>query len=114
MKSSKNKLHFTTLLRQTQTPWESKLWYHLRAKRLNKIKFRRQVKIENFIVDFLCPSKKLIIELDGGHHNEKSISEKDKIRQRKLETKGYKVLRFWNNEIDDNIDGVISEILKYL
>lgn len=83
----------------------------MRASKLGA-KFRRQVKIENFIVDFLCPSRQLIIELDGGHHNEKTISKKDMERQRKLEVKGYKVLRFWNNDVDNNSDGVTAIILR--
>jgi len=106
-------MHLTTLLRRNQTPWERKLWNTLRAKGLG-VKFRRQVKIENFLVDFLYPSKKLVIELDGGHHNQKVINEKDKERQRKLEVKGYKVLRFWNNEIDNNLEGVVEKILEHI
>ncbi|MDP2933232.1 MAG: endonuclease domain-containing protein [bacterium] len=106
-------MHLTTLLRRNQTPWERKLWDVLRVKGLG-IKFRRQVKIENFIVDFLCPAKKLIIELDGGHHNEKQNKETDLNRQRKLEVKGYKVLRFWNNEVDSNLEGVVEKILGHI
>ena len=111
MKTSRS--HFTTVLRKNQTPWEHKLWNVLRAKRFRGVKFRRQVRIEGFIVDFLCPSRKLIIELDGGQHNEEYKTLKDKVRQRRLEIKGYKVLRFWNNEVDHNLEGVIEEISKY-
>ncbi|MEK9181092.1 MAG: DUF559 domain-containing protein [Patescibacteria group bacterium] len=106
-------MHLTTLLRRSQTLWEKKLWDVLKAKGIG-LKFRRQVKIENFIVDFLCPHKKLIIELDGGHHNQVIVGQKDIARQRKLEIKGYKVLRFWNNEIDSNLEGVVERILQYL
>lgn len=102
-------MHLTTLLRRNQTPWERKLLNVLKAKGLG-VKFRRQVKIENFIVDFFCPSKKLIIELDGGHHNEQENKTEDEARQRKLEIKGYKILRFWNNEVDNNLEGVIQAI----
>ncbi|PIR97030.1 MAG: DNA (cytosine-5-)-methyltransferase [Candidatus Doudnabacteria bacterium CG10_big_fil_rev_8_21_14_0_10_41_10] len=108
------KVHFTTVLRKNQSPWEAKLWNVIRAKRLGKIKFRRQVKIDNFIVDFLCPSRKLIIELDGEHHNWDKFKKKDLLRQKKLEEKGYRVLRFWNNDIDRNLEGVVTEINKYL
>ena len=114
MATNQTIVHLSTKLRKNQTPWEHKLWYVLRAKRLKGVKFRRQVKIENFFVDFFCPSRKLVIELDGGHHNEAEQVAKDNKRQRKLEAKGYTVLRFWNNDIDDNLEGVVEEILKYL
>lgn len=109
----KQKIHLTTLLRKNQTPWERKLWNVLRANKLGA-QFRRQYKIESYIVDFCCPSKKLIIELDGGHHGEDKIKEADSKRQHSLEIKGYKVLRFWNNDIDSNLPGVIEIILRYL
>lgn len=106
-------MRLTTLLRRNQTPWERKLWNVLKAKGLGA-KFRRQVKIEKFIVDFLCPLRKLIIELDGGHHNEKGPQKNDKDRQRKLEIKGYKVIRFWNNEVENNLEAVVEKILQDL
>ena len=75
------------------------------------MKFRRQYKIGNYVVDFCCINKKLVIELDGSHHAEKKHLLRDKERQEYIESKGYKVLRVWNNEIDENLEGVIDRIL---
>ena len=101
-------------LRKNQTDQERKLWYFLKAKRLNNYKFRRQYPIGNYIVDFCCPRNKLVIELDGGQHNEDDNLEKDKDRDDFLKNKGFKILRIWNNEVDKNISGVYDEILKFL
>ena len=100
------------ILRKNPTPWESKLWYHLRNRNLDRVKFRRQFKIDKYIVDFCCLEKKLIIELDGGHHNENDNIIRDQQRKKYLENHGYKVLRFWNNEVDNNLEGVIDKILE--
>jgi len=99
------------MLRKNQTDHESKLWYNLRNRGLGDLKFRRQYKMGKYVVDFCCPSKKLVIELDGGHHAEDKYLIKDKEKQKYIESKGYKVLRVWNSEIDDNLDGVLDEIL---
>lgn len=96
------------------TPWENKLWSVLRNRKINNLKFRRQFKIGNYIVDFVCLKAKLIIELDGGHHSEQKNRKADEARQRILESLGYKVLRFWNNDIDGNLEGAVLEILRYL
>lgn len=98
-------------LRKDQTPWEGKLWQVLRNRNIEGLKFRRQFKIGKYIVDFCCIERKLVIELDGGHHNEQKNILKDKVRQKYIESKGYKVLRIWNNEIDDNLEGVIDQVL---
>ena len=66
----------------------------------------------SFIVDFCCQEKKLVIELDGGQHSELEITAKDKEKQSFLENSGYKVLRFWNNDVDSNIEGVLETIRK--
>ena len=66
----------------------------------------------DYVVDFCCQEKKIVIELDGGQHSELEISEKDKLKQQFLESYGYKVLRFWNNEVDGNIEGVLETIRK--
>ncbi len=92
------------------TPHEEKLWYYLRAKRFNGLKFRRQNPIGPYIVDFSCPSKKLIIELDGGGHMEEKQIKYDKKRGAYLKKLGYKVLRIWNNEVDKNLEGVFEQI----
>ena len=94
-------------LRANQTPWETKLWYNLRAGRFQGFKFKRQVPIEKYIVDFCCNKKKIIIELDGSQH---LLSKTDKARDSYLVAKGYTVLRFWNNDIDNNLETVLQNI----
>ena len=96
------------------TKQERILWTFLRKKNINNLKFGRQYSIGNYIVDFICNEKKLIIEIDGGQHNENQNITYDKERTKYLESKGYKVIRFWNNDIDNNIDGVYLDILKHL
>ena len=96
-------------LRKNQTPWESKLWYYLRAGRFYGLKFKRQMQIGQYIYDFSCKEKMLLVEADGGQHSEQEISAYDKRKQQYAEKIGYKVLRFWNNEIDTNIQGVLSK-----
>ena len=78
--------------------------------RLGGLKFRRQMSLSGFVVDFCCPGAKLIIELDGGQHVEQR--EQDARRTKNLEDSGYFVLRFWNNDVLRNIDGVLEEILS--
>ena len=80
----------------------------MRNKNFMGIKFRRQHIIGNYITDFVCVSKKLIIELDGYHHLD--ISEDDKVRTDFLAAKGYTVLRFWNNEIINNLDAISEKL----
>ncbi len=101
-------------LRKNQTPWEAKLWQRLRAKRFDGFKFKRQLRIEGYIVDFCCREKMLIVELDGGHHNHESNFKQDLERQKFLEAIGYKILRFWNNDIDKNLEGVLETIKENL
>ena len=99
-------------LRRNSTDAERKLWYSIRSKQLDGLKFRRQHPLGNYVVDFVCLEKRLIIELDGGQH---AINkEKDIERDNWLKNEGYTVLRFWNNDVLDNLDGVLSEIRKYL
>ncbi len=99
-------------MRSNMTPAETKMWRILRGKRFQNLKFKRQVLIGNYIVDFLCEDKKIIIEIDGGQHNEELNIQSDKNRTRYLENNGYKVLRFWNNEVMKNIDGVMEVIFR--
>ncbi|MCE1255516.1 MAG: endonuclease domain-containing protein [Anaerolineae bacterium] len=96
-------------LRQNQTEAEGKLWQALRAHRLNGIHFRRQHAIGPYIVDFVAPRQKTIIELDGGQHLEQQ--DYDAERTAYLEAKGYRVMRFWNNEVLENLDGVLQVIM---
>jgi len=99
-------------LRKNQTDAEAKIWHLVRAKQITGLKFRRQHPIQPFIVDFICPEKKLIIELDGGQHAD--AIEYDEKRTLFLESKGYTVIRLWNNEVLNNIEGVYEVILKHL
>ena len=101
-------------LRKNMTPQERQIWAFLRKRSINGLKFRRQYPIENYIVDFICHEKNLIIEIDGGQHNSPEEQIYDKKRTNFLESKGFRVIRFWNNDINNNIDGVYSEILKFL
>jgi len=99
-------------LRRDQTDAERKLWFRLRDRRLRGLKFRRQVTIGNYIADFCCESARLIIELDGGQHSARESQ--DAKRTTALESQGYLVLRFWNNDVLQNIDGVLESILDTL
>ena len=106
------KPHVTTILRQNQTPQEAKLWQVLRNRGIGDLKFRRQYRIGNYVVDFCCLKKKLVVEVDGGHHNEPTYRLADEKRQRSIERQGFKVLRFWNSDIDGNLEGVVEVILQ--
>ena len=97
-------------LRLNPTEAEKHLWHILRGKKLG-VKFRRQTIIERYIVDFVCFEKKLIIEVDGGQHAE---SQHDKVRDEWLENPGFMVLRFWNNEVLRNHEGVIQYITEQI
>ena len=97
-------------LRQNQTPQEQKLWNIIRNHKFNNLKFKRQQPIGKYIVDCLCKDIKLIIEIDGGQHNTPENILTDAQRTQFLQSKGYKVIRFWNNEIDNNIEGVYLEL----
>ncbi len=96
-------------LRNNPTLQEQKLWQYLRKSNLG-YKFRRQQPIGNYIVDFFCPELKIIIELDGGQHNEPENINYDKKRDDFLTKQGFRIIRIWNNEIDNNIEGVIEYI----
>jgi len=93
-------------LRREPTPAERKLWSVLRGNKLNGVSFRRQHAIGNYIVDFVSIKHKLIIELDGSQHLEQA--EYDEERTSYLESQGYKVVRFWNHQIEKELDGVIK------
>lgn len=97
-------------LRKNLTQQERKLWNLLKNKQFHNLSFRRQHPIGDYIVDFICRSQKLIIELDGGQHNIDENIKYDKKRTEFLESLGFKVIRFWNNDIDNNIEGVIKFI----
>jgi very-short-patch-repair endonuclease len=97
-------------LRKVATKTERLLWKYLKRKRLDGYKFRRQYSIDNFIVDFYCVEKKLVIELDGESHNRKEIQDYDKVRQEYIETFGIKFIRFSNSDVVNNIEQVIEYI----
>ncbi|HEX6073628.1 MAG TPA: endonuclease domain-containing protein [Sphingomicrobium sp.] len=97
-------------LRRSSTDAERKLWTVLRNRQLCAFKFRRQVEIDGYIVDFLCPERRLIIEVDGGQHT----PEGDACRTAYLENQGFCVIRFWNNDVLQNLDGVWTRIEEAL
>ncbi len=101
-------------LRQNQTEAEDLLWHYLRNKQLNQHKFRRQQAIGKYIVDFVCLAKKLVIELDGGQHGEEENIKYDAKREQFLTDSGFKILRFWNEEIFKNCFEVLDYILFVL
>jgi very-short-patch-repair endonuclease len=98
-------------MRSVSTPAEHRLWQILRAKRLAAYKFKRQLPIDDYIADFVCLARRLIVEADGGQHSE---SARDGRRDAYLEAQGFRVLRFWNNEIFDNEQGVLTRIFDAL
>ena len=102
---------FTKTLRQNMTDAEQRLWRHLRGHRLAGQKFRRQQPLGPYVVDFVHFGAKLIIEADGGQHN---ASEGDAERDAWLRQQGFRILRFWNNEILHNPEGVLTRILDAL
>lgn len=83
----------------------------MRSKQLRKLKFRRQQPIGRYIVDFVCFEQLIVIEVDGGQHAENN---KDKTRDKWLNDQGFKVLRFWNNDVLENIEGVLESLYKSL
>ena len=97
-------------LRTNMTPQERKLWDIIRNRKFYGYRFLRQFIIGQYIVDFLCREKNIIIEIDGGQHNQVNDIKYDKDRTEYLKSKGYKVLRFWNNDIDNNIQGVFEKL----
>ncbi len=97
-------------LRKRSTDAERLLWKHLRTKRMNNLKFKRQQPIGNYIVDFICFEKRIVIELDGGQHALQR--DKDKGRDSWLEGQGFLILRFWNNDVLTNIHGVMEVIIR--
>ena len=99
-------------LHRNMSPAEAKLWAHLRAHRTADVHFRNQHAIGSYVVDFCAPRRKLIIELDGSQHLEQG--EYDEERTKYLKSKGYKVLRFWNNQVMNDIDGVLRAIVLEL
>lgn len=101
-------------LRNNQTDAERKLWRRLRLLKKDGYHFRRQVPVDSFIVDFACFSARLVIEVDGGQHNFAAGLRADRSRDALLRRHGFKALRFWNNDVLRNSEGVEYEIQKQL
>ncbi len=109
MNSTKRARH----LRKEMTEAEKKVWQFLKAKKFCGLKFRRQEPIGKYIVDFVCYLPRIIIEIDGGQHASE-ILEQDKIRDSWLESQSFRVLRFWNNEVMENCEGVMEVVFRAL
>lgn len=99
-------------LRNAPTDAERQLWRHLRGRQLQGLKFRRQYPIAGYIADFACVEARLVIEADGGQHTDRD--EYDAERTRKMQVNGYRVLRFWNDDVLLRSDLVLDEILRQL
>ncbi|WP_230407031.1 endonuclease domain-containing protein [Pontibacter cellulosilyticus] len=100
-------------LRGSLTPAEAELWKHLKGGSLDGRKFRRQHSVENYILDFYCPSEHLAIELDGQVHNHSSAEQADQERDQYLRNLNIRVLRFENKDVFDNLEAVLHEISKH-
>lgn len=101
-------------LRNNMPNAEIILWANIKGKQLEDYKFRRQYSVGPYVIDFYCPKLKLALELDGDSHFVEGAQEYDRQRQDFIESFGIKFLRFTNNEVYENLEGVIDEILKYL
>jgi very-short-patch-repair endonuclease len=101
---------FAKDMRSAPTDAEARLWMDLRAGRLQGLKWKRQVPMGPYILDFVCFAEKLIVEVDGGQHNE-SVS--DQQRDAWLRAQGFAVCRYWNNKVLGNLDGVLADILHH-
>jgi len=101
-------------LRRKMTDPEKLLWYRLRNRKLNGLKFRRQQPFGPFVLDFYCAEHRINIEVDGGQHDLPEHRDRDMRRRGFLEKEGVRTLRFWNSQICDNLDGVLYRIRKDL
>ena len=97
--------------RRALTPAEFALWTRIRGRQLGGFKFVRQEPIDRYYVDFVCRERRLIIELDGGQHSERP---EDRQRDNELSALGYRVIRIWNNDVIENLDGVLQMLLSEL
>jgi very-short-patch-repair endonuclease len=101
-------------LRKSMTPEEARIWIRLRALREVGHHFRRQAPINGFYPDFVCKKRRLIIEIDGNQHGEEPQRSFDSKRDAQLRAKGYQIMRFWNSDIDADIDSVMDTIISAL
>ncbi len=105
-------VQFARDLRQQMTDAERRLWYLLRRKQLEGFRFRRQAPVGKYIADFVCFGERLIVEVDGGSHVDAQAY--DEARTAWLKSEGFRVLRFWNNDVLGNQEGVLQTILEAL
>jgi very-short-patch-repair endonuclease len=98
-------------MRRVPTDAERKIWFLLRDRRLDGIKFRRQVPFGPYILDFVCFERRLVVEVDGGQHAD---SQSDKVRDTRLQARGFRVVRYWNTDVLENPDGVLTDLLAHL
>ena len=105
-------IHRARALRKNPTDAERVLWHHIRRRQLGGYRFRTQHPVGNYIVDFYCLEERLAIELDGGHHSEQVTYDNE--RSAWLKARGYRVLRFWNNQVLGEIEAVKQVILDAL
>jgi very-short-patch-repair endonuclease len=114
LREKQKQTSFARELREKQTDAEKALWMRLRNRQLEGVKFRRQQPIGPHIVDFASFERKLVIEIDGGQHNEEEIAQRDEQRTIWLKERGYQTTRFWNNEVLMNPEGVLESIREAL
>ena len=105
------KRSFARALRREMTEAEGKLWSELRDRRLDQIKFRRQVPVGKYVADFACLEAGLIVEIDGSQHAE---SDSDRVRGVELKARGFRVLRFWNDDVLKDVNAVCDTIIAYV
>ncbi|MER9095845.1 endonuclease domain-containing protein [Mesorhizobium sp. M0700] len=105
------KLRFARSMRREPTEAEDRLWHELRGRRLDRIKFRRQVPVGKFIADFICAEARLIIEIDGSQHADSNY---DRERDAELKARGFRVLRFWNDDVLRDLNAVYDTIIAYV
>jgi very-short-patch-repair endonuclease len=109
--ANSSRIAFARRLRRDSTDAERRLWYRLRSRQISSAKFVRQERIGPYTVDFVCRDRRLIIEVDGGQHATDPL---DAVRDSWLHDRGYRVLRFWNNDVLSNTDGVLEAIAAAL
>ncbi|TIV93403.1 MAG: endonuclease domain-containing protein [Mesorhizobium sp.] len=105
------KRNFARSMRREPTEAEDRLWQELRGRRLDNIKFRRQVPTGRYVADFVCAEARLIVEIDGSQHAE---SRHDQERDAELKARGFRVLRFWNDDVLKELDAVCDTIIAYV
>ena len=110
MSQKKNLTPLARQFRKRSTDSEKALWKNLRNRQLNGIKFQRQQPIGSYVVDFVSAERKLVVEIDGGHHSESETVVKDDDKRIWLEGEGFQVLRFWNHEVITGMEGVLERI----